>query len=210
MPRLLSKALLTLLLLPACFGEDQEPPGELYGEYQIVGTLRVHECGEQAVPLLLPYTPQLTIRRFETGRAYLLDQNGEAIDGSVGKDGGFYFSSQSESEMIAPDPDEFFGHPGCALVTTVVFEGVAARSPVFEEGEELEQLEEALDGMMRTRIAPMAGSDCTPLLAHANQGGAFRTLPCEIILDLEGSAMPRHAPPEEEDGTDDESPQRSS
>lgn len=192
-------------LAAGCFPEDEsEPPGELFGEYQIMGTLRAHECGEAAVPLELPYQPRVQIRRFDTGRAYLLDANGEAIDGSVGKDGGFYFSSQSESEMFPPDPDEFFGHPGCALVTTVTFEGAADRAPLFEEGEEIEDLEGALDGLLRTRIAPIAGSDCSPLLAHANQGGAFRTLPCEIVLDLEGVGIGRRAPIDEEEDKEED------
>lgn len=186
--------LIPLTLIAACYGEDKEPPGELFGEYQVVGTLRAHQCGEAAVPLNLPYQPRLEIRRFDTGRAYLLDENGEAIDGSVGRDGGFYFTSQSESEMIAPDPDEFFGHPGCALVTTVTFEGVADRSLVAKERDEIEDVEAALKGLLRTRIEPIAGSDCSPLLAHMNQGGAFRTLPCEIVLDLEGTSLGRRAP----------------
>lgn len=194
MRRALTPLFIALIMVAAaCFGEEQEPPGELFGEYQVLGTLRVHECGESAVPLQLPYQPRLEMRRFDTGRAYLLDGNGDAIDGSVGRDGGFYFRSQSETQMIAPDPDEFFGHPGCALVTTVIFEGAADRSPIAAEGEELEGAEGALDGLLRTRIEPIAGSECSPLLAHMNQGGAFRTLPCEIILDLEGSSIARRA-----------------
>lgn len=178
-----------LIAFAACFPSDT--PGDPYGVYAVVGTLRVNECGQDAAPVQLPYQRVYELYRQDTGVAQLMGSDGSVINGSIGKEGTFQFSSQSAIRMI--EPDEIFGIRGCDLVVALTIEGKAVRKKVSGEDEEEEYELEPLEGTLTTRFTPAPGSDCSELLYGSASGGRFHALPCRVILDLEGEPVVEEA-----------------
>jgi hypothetical protein len=175
------RAVTSLLLLTASACVPPEPAGEPYGVYAVVGTIRAHECGQEAAPVATPYERVFELRRTESGIGYLYGSDGSVMEGTFAADGSFRFAEQTWTRVI--EPEEVLEIRGCDLVVTMILEGTAKRTEDETTGEtELEPLE----GTLVTRISPSSGSDCSELLFGSSSGGNFHALPCAITLALVG------------------------
>jgi hypothetical protein len=207
-------ALSLVTLACACWGEGEEPPGELVGSFQAVGLMVEHSCGV-AIPAADPLDLTFDLRSESNGRAYWLQTNGTMLAG-VERDDTYTFQVSRSWNVI--EPDRFRGYVGCSVTQRDVVT-VALNSPVIESdadagvddadvddagvddagvddagvGEDggVEELFDpsltTLIGSQTTDIRPLAGSDCTPAVAAL--GGPFLSLPCRVEYVLNGNGI---------------------
>lgn len=183
----------------ACWGEGEEPPGELIGSFQAVGLMVEHSCGV-AIPAADPLDLTFDLRSESNGRAYWLQSNGTTFAGIEEEDA--YTFQVSRSWMVI-EPDRFRGFVGCSVtqrdVVTLELDTSALESDadagVDDAGVEADGgVDEIFDpslttltGSQTTVITPLAGSDCTPAVAAL--GGPFLSLPCRVEYILNGNGI---------------------
>ena len=188
----------TLVLLAACFGGDEEQPGESFGVFEASGLMVEQSCGS-AVPATDPIDLDFEIRTEAGGRAYWRTPGGPIFAGV--KSGDEYTFTTSSSYTVI-QPDRFRGYVGCSVTQrdtfTVILEEVEAdetpESDATEDATVMPALY-AVSGSQRTDIVPLAGADCTPAVISA--GGPFLAMPCRVEYVLTGSGVST-VPPEVE------------
>ena len=110
--------LLSLMVLTsACWGEDEEPPGELVGSFQALGLMVEQSCGA-AVPAPNPLDLKFDLRSESNGRAYWRLWGGATFAGLEKND--TYTFQTSQSWMVI-EPDRFRGYVGCSVTQRDVF-----------------------------------------------------------------------------------------
>jgi hypothetical protein len=193
--------LLSLMALScACWGEDEEPPGELIGSFQALGLMVEQSCGA-AVPAPDPLDLKFDLRSESNGRAYWRLWGGPMFAG-IEKDDTYTFQT-SQSWMVI-EPDRFRGYVGCSVTQRDVFT-FEVEVPEIEAGLDGGVEEDAgvdgdagvdvaieptlvlLTGSQTTEIVPLSGADCTPAVAAL--GGPFLSLPCRVEYVLNGSGI---------------------
>ena len=193
--------LLSLMALScACWGEDEEPPGELIGSFQALGLMVEQSCGA-AVPAPDPLDLKFDLRSESNGRAYWRLWGGPMFAG-IEKDDTYTFQT-SQSWMVI-EPDRFRGYVGCSVTQRDVFT-FEVEAPEIEAGLDGGVEEDAgvdgdagvdvaidpalvlLTGSQTTEIVPLSGADCTPAVAAL--GGPFLSLPCRVEYVLNGSGI---------------------
>ena len=193
-----------LLLLLGCFppGND-ELPGELIGQFEVVGLMVEQSCGA-AIPAPDPLDLAFELRVEENGRAFYRQLNGATLAGTASN--GEYTFNVSQSWMVV-EPDEFRGFAGCSVTQRDIFTftieepevdpetdaGVGETDAGADE-EEVDGGETAVDptlvkltGSQSTDIIPLTGSDCRPAVAAL--GGPFLALPCRVEYVLTGNGI---------------------
>jgi len=194
-------SLLSLLVLgSACWGQDEEPPGELVGSFQAVGLMVEQSCGG-AIPAPDPLDLQFDLRSESNGRAYWHRWGGAMFAGV--EQGGEYTFQAGQSWMVI-EPDRFRGYVGCSVTQRDVFTfhvdmpeaTVDADAGVAEDaGVEADAGADAgvdptliaITGSQTTEIVPLTGSDCTPAVAAL--GGPFLSLPCRVEYVITGNGI---------------------
>ena len=193
--------LLSLMVLTsACWGEDEEPPGELVGSFQALGLMVEQSCGA-AVPAPDPLDLKFDLRSESNGRAYWRLWGG-AIFAGLEKNDTYTFQT-SQSWMVI-EPDRFRGYVGCSVTQRDVFTfevSVPEVEPGLDAGVEDDAGVDAgaddegwsdptlvlITGSQTTEIGPLTGADCTPAVAAL--GGPFLSLPCRVEYVLSGNGV---------------------
>lgn len=199
--------LLSLMALTcACWGEDEEPPGELVGSFQALGLMVEQSCGA-AVPAPDPLDLRFDLRSESNGRAYARLWGGALFAGI--ENGNTYTFQTSQSWMVV-EPDRFRGYVGCSVTQRDVFTfevsvpeieagldgGVEDDAGVDgDAGTEADAGADAgidpslilVTGSQTTEIVPLTGADCTPAVAAL--GGPFLSLPCRVEYVLSGNGI---------------------
>ena len=122
--------LLSLMALScACWGEDEEPPGELIGSFQALGLMVEQSCGS-AVPAPDPLDLKFDLRSESNGRAYWRLWGG-ALFAGIENDGTYTFQT-SQSWMVV-EPDRFRGYVGCSVTQRDVFTFEVSVSEIGEK-----------------------------------------------------------------------------
>ncbi len=193
--------LLSLMVLTsACWGEDEEPPGELVGSFQALGLMVEQSCGA-AVPAPDPLDLKFDLRSESNGRAYWRLWGGATFAGLEKND--TYTFQTSQSWMVI-EPDRFRGYVGCSVTQRDVFTfevSVPEVEPDLDAGVEEDAGVDAgaedegwidptlvlITGSQTTEIVPLSGADCTPAVAAL--GGPFLSLPCRVEYVLSGNGV---------------------
>ena len=193
--------LLSLMVLTsACWGEDEEPPGELVGSFQALGLMVEQSCGA-AVPAPDPLDLKFDLRSESNGRAYWRLWGGAMFAGLEKND--TYTFQTSQSWMVI-EPDRFRGYVGCSVTQRDVFTfevSVPEVEPGLDAGVEDDAGVDAgaddegwidptlvlITGSQTTEIVPLSGADCTPAVAAL--GGPFLSLPCRVEYVLSGNGV---------------------
>ncbi|MGB3052224.1 MAG: hypothetical protein WBB42_14565 [Polyangiales bacterium] len=190
-----------MALTCACFGQDEEPPGELVGSFQALGLMVEQSCGA-AIPAPDPLDLKFDLRSEANGRAYWRLWGG-ALFAGIEKDDAYTFQT-SQSWMVI-EPDRFRGYVGCSVTQRDVFTFEVAAPEI--EGDEndagvdgdagaegdagtdpgIDPTLVLITGSQTTEIVPLTGSDCTPAVAAL--GGPFLSLPCRVEYVLNGSGI---------------------
>ena len=195
--------LLSLMALAfGCWGEDEEPPGELVGSFQALGLMVEQSCGA-AVPAPDPLDLKFDLRSESNGRAYWRLWGGAMFAGLEQND--TYTFQTSQSWMVV-EPDRFRGYVGCSVTQRDVFTfevSVPEAVPDLDAGVEDDAAAEddagaedeswvdptlvLITGSQTTEIVPLTGADCTPAVAAL--GGPFLSLPCRVEYVLSGNGI---------------------
>lgn len=187
--------------------EQEELPGDPVGTYMIVGSLEENTCGQAALPTRNPLHFEVQIRAFgEAGMWIVGDPPG--FDGVLLNDGSFLFGSESFNTVIEPgamlsgpeQPEDYINGTagkteiGCTISIVEQIDGRLNRTALTDAGTNNSLAETGLDAMLddlagenRIDMAPMPGSDCSPVLA--TQGGPFLALPCFARYTLRGELI---------------------
>lgn len=184
-----SSSLGALALLAACWGGDDERPGEPVGVFEASGLMVEQSCGA-AIPAPDPLELDFELRTEEGGRAYWQSPGGPIFAGVRNADEYTFTVSQSWTVI---EPDRFRSYVGCSVTQrdTLAVAVEALEDP--DEGGEDRTAEEAdlavfeVSGSQMTEIAPVAGSDCTPAVAAL--GGEFQSLPCRVEYVVTGTGV---------------------
>jgi hypothetical protein len=161
--------------------------GESIGQYRVVGALAENECaGGHPAPPDLTFYVEL---RSEPGsaRGYWKLPDGPLVAGALDPDGAFRFAQSANVTAVPADPAR--GVTGCVLERAEVVSGaleMSASDASAIDGGVADDVER-IDGTTAITIAPVAGSDCSPILTA--WGGAFPALPCRILYDLDGERL---------------------
>lgn len=180
-----------LLLGAGCWGQGEEPPGELVGDFDATGLMVEQSCGA-AVPAEDPLDLAFELRREEGGRAYWLRVGGPMFAGLYRGDE--YTFTVTQSWMVL-EPDRFRGYAGCSVTQRDTFELVLEEVEGTEDATEdavgadagVSETLFTLTGSQSTEIEPVPGSDCAPAVAAFN--GPFLALPCRVEYVLTGSGV---------------------
>lgn len=173
------------LALAAC---EPRWPGESVGSFDVVGTVREHGCGPSAVPVIDPLRFPVELRADRGGLVYWRRLRAPLVQGTRSASGEYRFEAIGSVMVIEPSPDE--GVVGCALDQHEVIAVEVESADPTDAGPTEPDAGAApaplrLEGEHRITYTPVAGSDCTPLLAAG--GGAFLALPCEVTYELAGT-----------------------
>ena len=176
-----------LVLVSACWGQGEEPPGQPVGVFEASGLLVEQSCGA-AIPAPDPLDIQFDLRE-EGGRAYWRQPGGSLFAG-VSRDGEYVFTI-SQSWMVI-EPDRFRGYVGCSVTqrdtfTFIVEEADSKTEEVSGADAGIEPALLTLHGSQLTKIEPVSGADCTPAVAAL--GGPFLSLPCRVEYILTGTGV---------------------
>jgi len=199
-----------LVFACACWGQEEEPPGELVGSFQALGLMVEQSCG-RAIPAPDPLSLKFDLRSESNGRAYWRQWGGSTFAG-IQQDDTYTFQT-SRSWMVV-EPDRFRGYVGCSVTQRDVFTfevdapemetaadagveddgGVTDDAGVEADGGVDAGVDAGIDptlvllsGTQSTEIIPLAGSDCTPAVAAV--GGPFLSLPCRVEYVLTGNGI---------------------
>ena len=191
-----------MALTSACWGEDEEPPGELVGSFQALGLMVEQSCGT-AVPAPDPLDLKFDLRSESNGRAYWRLWGGAMFAGLEQND--TYTFQTSQSWMVI-EPDRFRGYVGCSVTQRDVFTfevSVPDVEPSPDAGVEddagvdgdagaadesgIDPTLVLITGSQTTEIVPLTGADCTPAVAAL--GGPFLSLPCRVEYVLSGNGI---------------------
>jgi len=190
--------LLALVLLSlGCWSQgDEELPGEVVGEFEVVGLMVEQSCGA-GVPAQDPLDLAFELRLEENGRAFYRQPSGATFAGTGSK--GEYTFQISQSWM-AVQPDQFRGYLGCSVTQRDVFTFIIEEpeiDPATDAGVDMEELDGGetvtdptlvkLTGSQTTDVTPLTGSDCRPAIAAF--GGPFLALPCRVEYVLAGNGI---------------------
>lgn len=205
-------SLALLVLTSACWGQGEEPPGELIGSFQAVGLMVEQSCGA-AIPAPDPLDLKFDLRSESNGRAYWRRWGGSMFAG-IEQDNTYTFQT-SQSWMVV-EPDRFRGYVGCSVTQRDVFTFEVDAPEIVFEGDAgveddagvdgaagaggeaggggnggaapgIDPTLIALTGSQTTEIVPIAGSNCTPAVAAL--GGPFLSLPCRVEYVLNGTGI---------------------
>lgn len=185
-----------------CWGEDEEPPGELVGSFQALGLMVEQSCGA-AVPAPDPLELTFDLRSESNGRAYWRLWGGAMFAGL--EQNNTYTFQTSQSWMVV-EPDRFRGYVGCSVTQRDVFTfevSVPEAEPDLDAGVEddagvdgdagaddeslIDPTLVLITGSQTTEIVPLTGADCTPAVAAL--GGPFLSLPCRVEYVLSGNGI---------------------
>ncbi len=183
--------LLSLMALTcACWGEDEEPPGELVGSFQALGLMVEQSCGS-AVPAPDPLDLKFDLRSESNGRAYWRLWGGALF---AGIENGDTYTFQTSRSWMVIEPDRFRGvsvpeiEAGLdAGVEDAGVDGDADTEADAGAGVEVDPTLVLITGSQTTEIFPLSGADCTPAVAAL--GGPFLSLPCRVEYVLNGSGI---------------------
>lgn len=180
MTRVVSQAWVALALAALMFGglgcsggKDPKIPGDELGTYAVVSTLQTSTCGPGALGSKDLW--QFQVKLSQEGHDLYWLNGAEAIAGDLAADGvSFGFDSHVVVNAIAAGK----GQPGCAISRIDTGSGrLSSSAPPVE----------SFEGTLRYGFQPLAGSDCTPLMAVE---GGFHTLPCEMTYAMTASRKP--------------------
>jgi hypothetical protein len=201
--------LCTLLSIGACWGGDDEQPGQPVGVFEATGLMVEQSCGA-AIPASDPLDLDFQLRNEDGGRAYWQSPGGPVF---AGVQNGDEFTFTTTRSWMVIEPDRFQGYVGCSVtqrdtftfvVEEVATEGDASLDAAPADGETtVAPALYTMSGSQTTNIVPINGSDCTPAVAAL--GGPFLALPCRVEYVLTGSGIST-APPQTE--TEPESEER--
>lgn len=192
------RMLLALLLLSlGCWSQgDEELPGEVVGQFAVVGLMVEQSCGA-GVPAQDPLDLEFELRLEENGRAFYRQPSGLTFAGT-GSHGEYTF--QISQSWMAVQPDQFRGYSGCSVTQRDVFTFIIEEPEIdatIDGGVEMEETdggETAVDpplakltGSQTTDVTPLTGSDCRPAVAAF--GGPFLALPCRVEYVLAGNGI---------------------
>lgn len=187
--------LISLLVLAfGCWGQDEEPPGELVGSFQAVGLMVEQSCGA-AIPAPDPLALKFDLRSESNGRAYWQSWGGGLF---AGIENGDSYTFQTSKSWMVVEPDRFRGYVGCSVTQRDVFT-FEVDVPEIAADEDAGVDDDAgvdagidptlisITGSQTTEIVPLTGSDCTPAVAAL--GGPFLSLPCRVEYVLSGNGI---------------------
>lgn len=187
----------TLVLFAACFGGNEEQPGESFGVFETSGLMVEQSCGS-AIPATDPLDLDFEIRTEPGGRVYWQTPGGPIFAGV--KSGDEYTFTTSRSWTVI-QPDRFRGYVGCSVTQRDTFSFIVDEVEVDPEGTVDTDDDAAptpalyqLSGSQVTEIVPLSGADCTPAVAAL--GGPFLSLPCRVEYVLTGSGVSTAEPVE--------------
>jgi len=187
-----------------CFPQgDDDLPGEVVGEFEVVGLMVEQSCGG-AIAAQDPLDLAFELRLEENGRAFYRLPTGLSFAGT--ESDGRYTFQVSQSWMVL-EPDPFRGFDGCSVTQRDVFtfqieEPAAGSGGRGGEGGSASRAggggsaggrtpddptSVVLTGSQTTDITPLSGSDCRPAVAAL--GGPFLSLPCRVEYVLTGNGI---------------------
>lgn len=193
-----------LVLSTACrpvSDPGDEEPGE---SFTISAGLTSNACAPGLEPIdPLVFTASL---RREGSVAYWRIGEQPWVTGTLSRAGEFHFTLRTDVEIYPPtrgtDPELDPGTLGCVVSMVETIDGQvvsltpdagtsdgsiddAGQAGDASDGGDAGVTETAvLEGVNRIELVPHAGTDCSRALLSA--GGAFPTLPCAAVYDLEG------------------------
>lgn len=183
-----------LVLIAACWGGDDERPGQPVGVFEASGLMVEQSCGS-AIPAADPLELDFELRNEAGGRAYWQSPGGPLFAG-IQNDDEYTFTVSRSWTVI--QPDRFRGYVGCSVTQRDTF-----RVLIDEVADETDQTEDVTDeaveettptpalyavsGSQMTEIVPLSGSNCTPAVTAL--GGPFLALPCRVEYVLTGSGI---------------------
>ena len=179
--------LVALVLLGACWGEDDESPGEPLGVFEASGLMVEQSCGA-AIPAPDPLDLDFELSTEEGGRAFWQSPGGPVFAGV--RSGDEYTFTVSQSWTVI-EPDRFRNYVGCSVTQRDTFFVVV--EPVEPDGDEDEGAEGSdpasfeVSGSQTTEITPISGADCSPAVVAF--GGPFLSLPCRVEYVLTGTGV---------------------
>jgi len=196
--------------LPAVLALGCEPAflGTEVGTFRIEGRLVDHGCGQSAVPTPEEASFEATLRADRSAAWWVLP-GADPAPGRADGDGHYTFRRAQSVEALPASPTR----EACVVVQenvlSILLEGDApgdgdpadggvdgspadggvpapvGPTPPLDAGTGA-ALPTRLEGTERYRYRPRSSPACRPLLA--SQGGVFLALPCEIDIELEGTA----------------------
>lgn len=174
----------------------EELPGEVVGQFEVVGLMVEQSCGA-GIPAPDPLTLEFELRIEENGRAFYRQPSGATFAGT-GSNGEYTF--QVSQSWLAVQPDQFRGYAGCSVTQRDIFTFVVEEpeiDPSLDGGVDLEETDGGdtivdptvvkLTGTQSTDVNPLTGSDCRPAVAAF--GGPFLALPCRVEYVLTGNGI---------------------
>lgn len=193
------RAMLLALLLTSlgCWSQgDDELPGEIVGQFEVVGLMVEQSCGA-GIPAPDPLDLSFELRLEENGRAFYRQPSG-AVFAGTGADGVYTF--QVSQSWMAVQPDQFRGYAGCSVTQRDVFTFVVEEpeiDPTTDGGVESQEADGGeteidptlvkLKGAQSTDVTPLSGSNCGPAIVAF--GGPFLALPCRVEYVLTGNGI---------------------
>jgi len=171
------------LALAAC--DAPPPPGELVGQYKIVGSLASDTCGPGlGATQALSFDVQL---RDDEGVGYWVFADREPAPGTLDATGKFSFEQRGGWTLVNPNPQ--LGYNGCRVAQIETIYGTVDL-PQGDAGVSDGGVSQALGGLIGSNtidVIPIPGDDCTPALAA--QGGPLTTLPCRVTYTITGTRL---------------------
>ena len=145
-----------------------EPVGEPIGTYSVTYSLVDNGCGTGAVYTLDGEVFGVELRH-EDERGWWRPADGMPMQGLY-RDGEYAFALEKLVQLVPPEPDPDFGHPGCRVIQSELLSGNV--------------LDDGLTGEHVMTLVPTGDSSCDLVMTGA--GGPFQQLPCEIRYAYEG------------------------
>jgi hypothetical protein len=192
-----------LCSLSACWGGDEEQPGQPVGVFEATGLMVEQSCGA-AIPASDPLDLDFQLRNEDGGRAYWQSPGGPIF---AGVQNGDEFTFTTTRSWMVIEPDRFRGYVGCSVTQrdtfTFIVDEVATGGETSADAETtVAPALYTMSGSQKTDIVPISGSDCTPAVVAL--GGPFLALPCRVEYVLTGTGIST-APPETEPEPEPES-----
>lgn len=193
--------LFALLVCAGC--QPALPPGELVGDFHVVGTLEENTCGSSGIDPIDPLIFDVEIRADRGDGIWRMDRQ-TVVRGGLDDEGRFTFTTRTQIDLPRPaDPE--LGN-GCTLEQREVIRGVlemddgiadagleagvgdagAQDRDAGDAGDAGRPLARGFEAENTIELVPTPGSQCAYALAI--YGGPFLILPCQVKYTLDATA----------------------
>ncbi|MBN1774357.1 MAG: hypothetical protein JXB32_24060 [Deltaproteobacteria bacterium] len=167
-------------------------PGELVGEMTVTTTLEENSCGGALGSI--PSTSQLEVQLFERSGQLTWSAAQGTFQAEIDEEGNFVFQAYGSQLLRAEVPDGLGGVlAACVVESAEEIRGTLVRrvAPTTEDGGDVddEATEETVPARVTAtdtlQVGVVPGADCRDFIGLGS--ARFPTLPCRMVLRLEGS-----------------------